>query len=385
MFRTAIVRCVRVRPFVVTSSTLRLVGASHSFLNSSSLLLRTFASGPSKPKPKESTPLRRAAAASQPIRSNPTPTRSEIQTVFTLSTAERYDFRKLRDRLPSSAQSVHEAWWIPKYGNGEIFVFPNNGSFVCWGLRETEAWKFAGRMLAFQGVQVGQLKEPETEELDFVTDPSEETRLQGDLIILGKGQGETDAGDVVSSLPKSVFPQDTLMARYAFSQALSRSTSLSALEVLLEEYLSSVANLPHTLEKTGKPGLGRRELIKKLGELMKFRQGLNLSRENFSDTPDFYWAQPVLEGYFNSVSNALEIKARTQLVNEKITYAAELQSVLRQLLTETSASRMELIIILLIAVEVVICLIRDGPELWNMMFHSKSEDHSKLAGIKDKK
>ena len=151
-------------------------------------------------------------------------------------------------------------------------------------------------MLAFQGVQVGQLKEPETEELDFVMDPSEETRLQGDLIILGKGQEETDAGDVVSSLPKSVFPQDTLMARYAFSQALSRSTSLSALEVLLEEYLSSVANLPHTLEKTGKPGLGRRELIKKLGELMKFRQGLNLSRENFSDAPDFYWAQPVLEG-----------------------------------------------------------------------------------------
>jgi uncharacterized Rmd1/YagE family protein len=47
---------------------------------------------------------------------------------------------------------------------------------------------------------------------------------------------------------------------------------------------------------TGKPSLPRRELIKKLGELMKFRQGLNLSRQNFSDTPDFYWAEPVLEG-----------------------------------------------------------------------------------------
>lgn len=143
---------------------------------------------------------------------------------------------------------------------------------------------------------MGPLKEPETEELDFVMDPSEQTRLQGDLIILGKEQSDTEAGDAVSSLPNSVFPQHTIMARYAFSQALSRSTSLSALEVSLEEYLSSVANLPHSLEKTGKPGLGRRELIKKLGELMKFRQGLNLSRENFADTPDLYWAQPVLEG-----------------------------------------------------------------------------------------
>ena len=295
MFRTAIARCARAHLPTATPPSSRLVLTSHSFTNSSPLL-RTFASGPSKPKPKESTPLRRAAAASHPIRSNPTPTRSEIQPVFTLSTAERYDFRKLRDRLPASAQSVHEAWWIPKCGKGEIFVFPNNGSFVCWGLSEEGARKFAKQVLGFQGVQVGPLKEPETEELDFITDPSEQTRLQGDLIILGKGQSETEVGDAASSLPQSVFPQDTVMARYAFSQALSRSTSLSAFEVSLEEYLSSVANLPHSLEMTGKPGLGRRELIKKLGELMKFRQGLNLSRENFADTPDFYWAQPVLEG-----------------------------------------------------------------------------------------
>ena len=296
MFRTAISRCARVQLPAAASSSSRLVPTPHSFSVSSSLLLRTFASGPSKPKPKASTPLRRAAAASQPIRSNPTPTRSEIQPVFTLSTAERYDFLKLLPRLPASAQILHEAWWIPNHGKGEIFVFPNNGSLVCWGLGEEEARKFAGRVLGFQGIQLGPLKEPETEELDFITDPSEQTRLQGDLIILGQGQSETEAGDAVSSLPKSAFPQDTIMARYAFSQALSRSTSLSALEVSLEEYLSSVANLPHSLELTGKPGLRRRELIKKLGELMKFRQGLNLSRENFADTPDFYWTQPVLEG-----------------------------------------------------------------------------------------
>lgn len=298
MFRTAVARYARAQLPTAASSASRLVPTSHSFSNSLPLF-RAFASGPSKPKPKETTALRRAAAASQPIRTNPTPTRSDIQPVFTLSTAERYDFDKLGNRLPASAQIVHQACWIPKYGKGEIFVFPNNGSFVCWGLSEEEARKFARKVLGFQGVQVGLLREPETEELDFVTDPTERTRLQGDLIILGKGQSETEAGDAVSTLPRSMFPQDTVMARYAFSHALSKSTSLSALEVSLEEYLSSVANLPHSLEVTGKPGLRRRELIKKLGELMKFRQGLNLSRENFADTPDFYWAQPVLEGRYS--------------------------------------------------------------------------------------
>ena len=36
----------------------------------------------------------------------------------------------------------------------------------------------------------------------------------------------------------------------------------------------------------------------KLGELMIFRQGLNLNQENFLDMPDFYWAEPKLEGMF---------------------------------------------------------------------------------------
>lgn len=42
--------------------------------------------------------------------------------------------------------------------------------------------------------------------------------------------------------------------------------------------------------------------------------------------------------YFKAMSNALEIKSRTQVVNAKITYAVEVQSVLRDLLTEVRVS-----------------------------------------------
>ncbi|KAH9917039.1 uncharacterized protein B0H18DRAFT_884224 [Fomitopsis serialis] len=323
-----------------------------------------------KPKPKASTSLRRTAAASLPIRSNRTPTRSDIQPIITLATAERYNLHGIAGRLPPSAKLLHESWWIPKWGEdgkqGEVFIF-GNGSFVCWGLEEAQARKFASEFLRKPVVEVAPLREPETEDLEFVTDPEEDTRLQGDLIILGRTP-KLDTDDAVpKDLPESCLPQETVLARYAYSQALSRSTALSALEVSLERYLSSMALLPDTLQRTGKPGLTRQQLVMKLGELLKFRQGLNLNRENFSDTPDFYWAEPVLENYFHSLSAALEMKLRTQSVNEKITYAAEMQSVLRELLTETSAHRMELIIIALIAVEVVICLVRDGPELWQMI------------------
>ena len=55
---------------------------------------------------------------------------------------------------------------------GEVFIFAN-GSFVCWGLGEDEARTFASRVLSDVGVEVLPLKEPETEDLEFVTDPSE--------------------------------------------------------------------------------------------------------------------------------------------------------------------------------------------------------------------
>ncbi|KAH9960848.1 hypothetical protein BC827DRAFT_1294551 [Russula dissimulans] len=347
-------------------------------------------------KPKAHTSLRRTAADSLPIRANPKPTRSEIQPISTLATAERYVLERLRKRLPSTTR-LHDAYWVPKWSSsssssssrnagsagkardGEVFVF-SNGSFVCWGLSEEDAKRFRKEVLEPSRAEVGSLAEPETEELEFAMDPSEQTRLQGDLIILGGDSQPTDPENPPGSFPPSVFPQETVLVRYAFSQALSRSTALSALETSLEGYLSSMSSLPLALEKTGKPDMSRRELVKKLGGLLRFRQGLNLNRENFSETPDFYWDRPPIRccpsllclwandaggtGYFNSLTAALEVKARTRAVNDKITYAAEVQSVLRQLLHETSSARMELVIIALIAVEVIIALIRDVPELF---------------------
>ncbi|KAF9030986.1 hypothetical protein BDZ89DRAFT_1064305 [Hymenopellis radicata] len=318
-----------------------------------------------KLKPKATTPLRRSASDSLPIRANPSSTRSNIQTIFTLTTAERYALS--RYRIPTGARKLVDSWWFPRWQNGEVFVFAN-GSFVCWGLGEKAAHQFATEVIKpMQGIELAPMREPEEEELEFVMDPNEKTRLQGDLIILGKPDAQGEHTQSLSGVDL-VYPAETVLSRYAFSQALARSTALSALEVGLDDYLSSMATFPHILVQTGKPGLGRKALIKKLGELMKFRQSLNLNRENYLDIPDFYWtAEPELESHFLGMSTALEIEARTESVNERITYAAELQSTLRQLLTESSSHMLELVIIALIAVEVVVVFIRDGPELWHML------------------
>ena len=134
-----------------------------------------------KSKPKAATQLRRAAAASLPIRANPTPTRSEIHPVSILTTAERFLLPQLRQRLPTSALPLHSAWWLPRWAGlngkeGEIFIF-GNGTLVCWGLEETDARKFAKDFITSTFAESNHLKEAETEDIEFVTDPTEYVRL----------------------------------------------------------------------------------------------------------------------------------------------------------------------------------------------------------------
>lgn len=77
---------------------------------------------------------------------------------------------------------LHEAYWIPKWKfrdeelgedkEAEIFIF-GNGSFVCWGMTEEHAVMFQKEVLKRTGAELVPFREAETEELEFVTDPSE--------------------------------------------------------------------------------------------------------------------------------------------------------------------------------------------------------------------
>jgi uncharacterized Rmd1/YagE family protein len=94
--------------------------------------------------------------------------------VFTLATAERYLLSHLRNNLPPDSQTLHESWWVPHWQGGEVFVFVN-GTIVCWGLGEASARKFVREVIKGSGlpVEIAPLKDAETEELEFVTDPTE--------------------------------------------------------------------------------------------------------------------------------------------------------------------------------------------------------------------
>jgi len=180
------------------------------------------------------------------------------------------------------------------YGDrGEIWVF-NSGSFVTWGMSEEEGRAFLRNIIRRKGsaVEVGRLdpRDHEVEEMDFVVDPNAQTSILGNLILLGEPPN-------LNSFPQTS-SLASLLARYTLSLALTRSSSLSVLEDRLDKHVEAVSRLPRELERTGNQPLGRKEVIRKLGELMTLRMAVNTRGGGLEDTPEIYWSEPELEGEF---------------------------------------------------------------------------------------
>lgn len=225
---------------------------------------------------------------------------------------------------------------------GDIFVFPS-GTIVTWSLPPDIVTK----QILRAAEAAHPISQREVEDLEFTADKSRDTStLKGDVVVLGTAQ-ETRDGNML----------DTTLAKVAFSSGLARSTKLAVLESALTEYFESTRNIPAMLSKgTSVPRISRHFILRKTGELLSLRARLNHYSELTDSLPDIFWdsrSELGLEGYYELVGRALDVNVRIRTLNQKMDYAQEIASVLREMSSEQHGTRLELIIILLIAVEVV--------------------------------
>lgn len=224
---------------------------------------------------------------------------------------------------------------------GDIFVFPS-GTLVTWSL-PTDA---VSRQLLRAAEDLHPEPLREAEDLDFTSDASRETSvLRGDVVVLGTRR-EHDDGDRL----------DTTLAKIAFSSGLARSTKLAVLETALTGYFESTRRIPALLARGAGVPLGRRFILQKTGELLGLRARLNHYSELTDALPDIFWdsrSELGLEGYYEQVGRALDVNVRIRALNQKMDYAQEIATVLREMSSEQHGTRLEWIIIALIAVEVV--------------------------------
>ncbi|KXG48872.1 Protein of unknown function DUF155 [Penicillium griseofulvum] len=319
------------------------------------------------------------------------------KTVTAYAVAEQFNIRQVRDILQERGyepdpletglfpQVVHvqipldsiqrmtnpSSTGLPSDEVGDLFVFPS-GTVVAWSLPEGFTSFLATRTLlpAAEGAHVDDL---ETEDLEFVEDPKRENSvIKGDTIILGTNPGHGDA----ERLPAAQQSVDTVLTKVAFSSGLARSTKLAVLESLLSNYFESTRPIPTLLSQGSRLPFTRDFVLRKTGQLLSVRAQLNLYSELTDSLPDIFWDsrhELGLEGYYEQAGRALDVGIRIKLLNEKMDYAQEIASVLRERLSETHGLRLEWIIILLIAVEVGFEVLR----LWKERVHEQQEEARK--------
>ena len=95
----------------------------------------------------------------------------------------------------------------------------------------------------------------------------------------------------------------------------------------------------------------RHEVLQKTGEILALRHVINLSSD-LLDTPDFYWDREGLENLYMATCSHLAVAKRTKIVNEKLSHCLELMELISTHLSNEHGSRLEWIIIVLIAIEI---------------------------------
>ncbi|KAF2008187.1 DUF155-domain-containing protein [Amniculicola lignicola CBS 123094] len=297
-----------------------------------------------------------------------------ISTAARLVKAQGYDLDPYQTGLYPQVihvQTTERPSEVKDNQQGDIFIFPS-GTVVTWNVREREALNLVNRVL-LPAAESPHLDRMETEDLEYLEDPFQESsEIIGDTIVLGtKAESEnmpTDSDTPARNESKSTDEQrhevDTILAKIAFSSGLARSTKLAVLESMLSEYQHSTRLIPTMLAHGESTQIGRKVLpftrsfiLRKTGELLSIRAQLNLYSELTDSLPDIFWDsrhELGLEGYYEQVGRALDVGVRIKVLNEKIGFAQEIASVLRESLSEKHGLRLEWAIIALIAVEVVL-------------------------------
>jgi required for meiotic nuclear division protein 1 len=225
--------------------------------------------------------------------------------------------------------------------NNSDLILLRDGCLVSWGSKDDTADK---RILTkLKPAEIDSYEEGlgDGEEMSFVIAPSSnngdsrvEPGMRGEQIVLPSGRGQS-------------------YAQLAFSHGLARSTQLGALEKHLDHYLSSIQTIPIHMMQGRDPPLTAREVMKKHGQLLHTRGLLNLHSDLVDSSPEFYWSRPELGKYFESISRVLDVPLRIRVLNQRLDHASSLIGLMQDHLNTRHGTRMEWIIIALIAVEVI--------------------------------
>jgi len=257
---------------------------------------------------------------------------SNIMQCKAFCTADSYQLNPLIKFLKKNEYEVRKfrnVVYLP-YKDGHIFFF-SYGCVVFWELSEDNINQILKKLKQFEEDSLTRYN-LEIYELVF----GSTTKIYQNEIRLSD-----DAG---------------MMERLAISIALAQSMKLVVFEERVEHTIKKTEYIPMSLAKTGRIDLSGKEIAQKIGKLFLERNSINL-HSDILDTPEFFWDNPSLEPIYHMVAHDQDIKQRVDVLNKRLKLIHELFQILSDFLNNRHSSLLEIIIIILIAVEIILTIV----------------------------
>lgn len=156
-----------------------------------------------------------------------------------------------------------------------------------------------------------------------------------------------------------ILGDNSTFVKISISHALAQSVKLNVLELSVAALLSKTAPIQQELAKTGSISLSKKEISKQIGILFSERYSVNL-HSDILDTPEFFWRRPKYEPIYLMTASFQDIQIRQNILNHRLDIIHELYNILSNELNYKHSTRLEIIIILLIAMEVFLGVTNHG-------------------------
>lgn len=150
------------------------------------------------------------------------------------------------------------------------------------------------------------------------------------------------------------------------SYVLSQSVALERYEDDIETSLSEVGAIVEDLKSSGRAKLKEKGILKQIGSVLSVKQTA-VAHLSLFDKPEEVWESPDLENLYNKLNFEYELKDRFAVLNEKIDYLSDISQMLMNFLAEKRAAFLEVVIIVLIAIDIVLWFLPPFPEVVRYM------------------
>lgn len=268
----------------------------------------------------------------------------EHVSVTAYCTAEAYDINSLYLHL-SKTNSENISIISPEnnystiyreYNGRNVFYF-EAGSVVCWGLEDEDISKLLSELKAFE---INPVTHPQTENMEYRSLPSR-AELRGDKIVLSS-QAEK---------------KEILKQQLAFSYGLHQSVKVEVLEERVAKQIRESKDIQnHLVKHSNWLYMSDRRLKQRvnmlLSNLLTIRGHINLYSE-LEGTPNMFWDHPELQVIHSQIYKNLEISDRISISNKRLDYSQSMLDLVKEDLNVMHSTRLEMLIIYLIAIEVV--------------------------------